>query len=236
MPQMLKLPERLSVIAGFIKKNASVIDVGTDHGFLPVYLAQNYLTCRIIATDISEGSLSAARRTASKHGVTDRIKFVQTPGLEGLQDLKINTIVIAGLGGETIAEILAGATWIIERKIKLILQPQSKIDELCGFLRLYGYVFNDAEIVRDNGRYYVVMVANTGKSDLSLLSPEIELYSMLAKKNNPMFINYLDTLINKTQSTATASKSSNPVRYGSMLIRLEELRSIREEAVFGKSN
>jgi len=230
MSQMLKLPERLSVIARFIRKRSSVVDVGTDHGFLPVYLAQNNLATRIFATDISEGSLGAARRTASKHGVSGDIEFINTPGLEGLEDKRFNTVVIAGMGGETIADILADAPWIKERKIKLILQPQSKIDELCGFLRLYGYVFCDAEIVRDNGRYYVVIVAAEGKADISLLSPEIELYAMLAKKKNPLLLYYIDTLINKTQSTAAASKTSNPVRYGALLIRLEELRSVREEA------
>ena len=227
MTQRLKLPERLSVIAGFISKRASVIDIGTDHGFLPVYLAQNSSAARIIATDISEGSLNAARRNAAKYGVTASIEFILTPGLDGIEEKKINTIVIAGLGGETIASILSKAVWIKERRIKLILQPQSKIDELCGFLRLFGYIFSNAEVVRDNGRYYIVIVAATGKSE-SFESPEMELYSIISKKRNPLLANYIDTLINKTQSTAAASKISNPARYGSMQIRLEELRSIKE--------
>jgi tRNA (adenine22-N1)-methyltransferase len=114
-------------IASFIHRGASVADIGTDHGFLPVYLAQNGLARSIIASDISAGSLEAARRSATNYGVSDKITFIVAPGLSGIKETDVDTIVIAGLGGETIAAILNEAPWTRYSDIKLILQPQSKI-------------------------------------------------------------------------------------------------------------
>ena len=84
MNKTVKLPNRLKTVAGFIEKGASVADIGTDHGLLPAYLAQSGSARRIIASDISSGSLEAARRTAEKYGVTEQIEFIVAPGLDGI--------------------------------------------------------------------------------------------------------------------------------------------------------
>ena len=227
MSRLIKLPERLDKIAAFIEKGASVVDVGSDHGLLPVYLAQSGLATRIIASDISPGSLGAARRAASKHGVVENIEFIETPGLDGIADTMVDTIVIAGMGGQNIASIICEAPWVKKRKVRLILQPQSKTDELCGFLRSTGYSLRDAEIVRDRGRYYIVIVASSGRPRSSL-SPEMELYSKLAAKKCPLLTKYIDMLITKTQSAAASVKNSDPTKYETLHKRLTDLRNIRE--------
>jgi tRNA (adenine22-N1)-methyltransferase len=231
MAQLLKLPERLSVIAGFIKKGASVIDVGTDHGYLPVYLAQNNLAKHIMASDISANSLKTARQTASKYGVSERIEFIEAPGLGGIYEEDVDTIVIAGLGGETIVSILSDAPWIKRCKTSLILQPQSKLEELCGFLRTSKYHLHDAEIVLDKGKHYTILLAGAAEKTKEFFtdySPEIELYSILARKRAPQFKSFLDSLILKNQSATMSLKSSNPKKYGIMHAKLEELRNLRK--------
>ena len=157
MTRKSKLPARLKTVAGFIENGAAVADVGTDHGYLPVYLAINGLARRIIATDISAGSLAAARRSAAKYGVTDMISFVVAPGLSCVCPTEVDTIVIAGLGGETIAGILGDAPWTKEGK-RLILQPQTKIEELRRFLDENGYTTLDTKQTHDKGRDYVVII------------------------------------------------------------------------------
>ena len=226
MNRTLKLPERLDRIAAFIKKGASVVDVGTDHGLLPIYLAQSGLAERIIASDVSAGSLGAARRAASKYGVTDAIKFIEMSGLDGIFETDADTVVIAGMGGQNIAEIIRGAPWLKRRKVRLILQPQSKTDDLCSFLRSAGYTVCDAEIVRDRSRYYVIFVAIAGKPK-SPLPPDIELYSILAAKRSPLFINYVDMLITKTQSAAAGLINSDPERYEVLHKKLTDLHSVK---------
>jgi len=154
----IKLSNRLGAIAGYIEAGAGVADVGTDHGFLPVWLAQKGLYGNIIASDISAGSLAAARRTAEKHNVTDKITFFTTPGLEGFEGLDVDTIVIAGLGGETISGILSGAPWVRQRNIRLILQPQTKAVKLCVWLSDNGYIIRDSRLARDRGKRYVIIM------------------------------------------------------------------------------
>ena len=160
MYKQIKLHARLNKIADFIERGSAVADIGTDHGFLPVYLAQNGLARHIIASDISAGSLSAARRSAGKYEVSDKIKFVTAPGLSGISEAEVDTVVISGLGGETIIGILKDAPWTRRQGTRLILQPQTKKDILCEWLRENGYFIRCSEQVFERGRFYTVILAN----------------------------------------------------------------------------
>ena len=154
----IKLSPRLRTIADFIDIGASVADIGTDHGYLPVYLAQTGIAHGIVASDISAASLSAARRSAKQAGVTGAINFLVTPGLDGIVSAKVDTIVIAGMGGETILSILRNAPWTKNGKIKLILQPQSKLDILFRFLYNDGYEIREIKSILDRGKQYTVIL------------------------------------------------------------------------------
>ena len=143
---------------------SDVADVGTDHGYIPVYLAQVGDHGRIIASDVRRGPLSSAMRTAEEYGVSERIEFVLADGLEGIDPGSVGCVVIAGMGGETIAGILKRAPWVRERHVRLVLQPQSKTAELTAFLDADGFSVDDARLVRDDGRIYLVMAAEAGRS------------------------------------------------------------------------
>ena len=198
MAQIVNLPERLRTIVGFIQNGASIIDVGTDHGLLPAYLAQNGAASHIIASDISIGSLGSAHHNAAKYGVTDKITFIEASGLSGIRESDVDTIVIAGMGGETIAGILRDAPWTRRSDIRLILQPQTKLPELCDFLRQAGYALQGAKLSLDAGKLYVIMLVHGGKSD-SALAPELELLARLMHSEDPLLGRYLDELMNRTR-------------------------------------
>ena len=153
----LKLSNRLRALADFVDIGAAVADIGTDHGYLSVYLVQNCSPTRIIASDISAASLSAARRFAGEYNVAESISFMVTPGLDGIAAADADTIVIAGMGGETILQILQNAPWTKSKAIKLILQPQSKIDLLCRFLYNNGYEIKETKSVLDKGKRYTIV-------------------------------------------------------------------------------
>jgi len=227
MERAIKLPERLMVIAGYIEKDAAVADIGTDHGFLPAYLAQNKLARRIIASDISAGSLDSARRTAEKFGVTKMISFAVAPGLEGLDEKTADTVVIAGVGGETIAGILRDAPWTREHGVSLILQPQSKTGELCLWLRKSGYIIRNAKLAFDSGRIYVIMLIRGGDSD-SELEPELELLTRLMYNRDPLFKSYLDELIIRTRSVLDDMKNSGTPDLLDIALRLSVYLSLKE--------
>jgi len=158
----MKLTKRLQVIADFIEDGAAVADIGTDHGYLPVYLAQSGFCRKIIASDINASSLTAARRSAENADVTEAITFVVAPGLDGVAPMEVDTVVIAGLGGETIIGILKDAPWTKLRGINLILQPQSKIDILFRFLYDNEYEIRRIRSVLDKGRYYTAVLVTGG--------------------------------------------------------------------------
>jgi tRNA (adenine22-N1)-methyltransferase len=158
-----KLSDRLKALADLVDDGVSVADIGTDHGLLPVYFAQEGTYRRIIATDKSAASLDSARRLAIKKNVAESIKFVVTSGLDGISPTEVDTIIIAGLGGETILSILKDTPWTNRKKINLILQPQSKTDMLLRFLYDSGYAVIDIKYVLDRGKRYTIIVA-TGEA------------------------------------------------------------------------
>ena len=157
MQKTLRLRERLAAVAGYIAEGASVADIGTDHGFIPVYLALNGLAKNIIASDVSAGSLAAARRCAVRYGVPDKITFINAPGLDGVRETDADTIVIAGVGGETIIGILENAPWTRRPGVSLVLQPQTKIDLLRGWLIDSGYNVRETRQALERGRNYTII-------------------------------------------------------------------------------
>ena len=215
-------------VAGFIEKGASVADIGTDHGYLPVYLAQNGLARNIIASDISAGSLKSALRSAAIYGVEGKITFVAAPGLQGVDEAEVDTVVISGLGGETIADILKESPWTKHRGVRLILQPQSKKTELCGFLRENGYCLHDARLAFDNNRYYIVILAKGGKPD-SLLEPEPELLARLMFRRDPLFTGYISDLIAKTSRALSGMKKPGAPGIINMVAKLALYNALKEE-------
>ena len=147
------------MLTEMIENGASVADIGTDHGFIPVFLAQTGTAENIIASDISAASLESARKSAAGYNVEGLIKFHTAPGLDGISPDEVDTVVIAGMGGETIKNIIRDAPWTKSRNVKLILQPQSKINILCRFLYDNGYEINEIKYVRDRVKSYTVIKA-----------------------------------------------------------------------------
>jgi len=155
----MRLPERLKALASYIESGAAVADIGTDHGLLPVYLAKTGTAGKIIASDISSGSLRAAIRTADKYGVTEAITFIVAPGLDGVTLSDVDTVVIAGLGGETIIDILDNAPLVKSHRFNLILQPQTKTYMLFRYLYDNDYMIRHTKIIREKNRRYTIINA-----------------------------------------------------------------------------
>ena len=119
-------------------QGARLADVGTDHGYLPVWLLQHGRIESAIASDINALPLDHARATAREYGVTERMDFRLCPGLAKIKAEECDAIAIAGMGGETILGILEAAPWTHEDVHTLILQPQTKIDLLRCWLCGHG--------------------------------------------------------------------------------------------------
>lgn len=225
--EQLKLSPRLQRISDFVPKHAKVIDVGTDHGYIPVYLALQGRCAGIIAADIHEGPLAHARRSAALYGVPHCIEFMQTDGLSGIDAQKADTVIIAGMGGELISAILSQAEWAC-RDALLILQPQSKIAEMIVWLHRHSVSVFDADLVEDGGKLYLICAAR--HTDLSQPLREIEQHipACLVKKRDPLLMAYLDRLILKYERSVKGKRRGKCTDTSVEVRLLEQFRSLKE--------
>ena len=198
---MIHLSPRLATVARRVPIGARPIDVGTDHAMVPVWLIQSGRCERVLAADIRSGPLESARALLIKTGTADRIRLMQTDGLAGIGPGDGDTVILAGMGGETMTDILSAAPWTREEGTLLILEPQSKKADLRRFLRDNGYAVQSEQLVRDAGRIYPVLTARSGDSRAYT---EAELHLGLPEQvgSNPLFGEYLDIMRSQAQKAA----------------------------------
>lgn len=156
----LVLDERLGYAAELVPEGSVLLDVGTDHGYLPVKLLLDGKISRAGAADINVDPLQKALNTGEKFRVSDRMSFYLSDGLLGIRDLTEYTAVsICGMGGELISRIISDSDYIRENKILLILQPMSSAEELSQYLACNGFDITDERIAFAAGKVYRVILA-----------------------------------------------------------------------------
>ena len=154
--------QRIQTLLELIEDGVGVIDVGTDHGYLPTTLAKRGYLGNLIASDIKEGPLSAAKATAAYEQVQHKIQFLLCDGLQGCDPRKIDTIVIAGMGGDTICRILDLAEWTMDPRYTMLLQPMTKAEVLRYWLTSNEYGIVEERLVEDAGRCFSILRVRFG--------------------------------------------------------------------------
>ena len=173
----------------------------------------------VIASDINKGPLNRARVTAEEYGIRDGLELVLSNGISHLKPDSVDAIIIAGMGGETIAGILSDAGWITEGKQALILQPMTKTDELIRWLSLNGMRVIDATLAEDDGEIYLILVAGRGEYRPSAC--ELYVPSVLLEKRDPLLKEYLDRLIRRMSYAIEGLKVSRTSEGSERLAHLE---------------
>lgn len=152
----IPLSPRLQACCSFIAPGDRVADIGTDHGYLGIWLLQQGIARSVIASDIVSGPLSAARRNAVKYGLTDKMEFYLSDGVRNIPR-DFDTMVCAGMGADTIVSILSAAPWLRNSCYRLILQCQSKTYSLRRYLSEQGWRITEESVLRDGKFLYTVM-------------------------------------------------------------------------------
>jgi len=152
----IPLSPRLQACAGFVAPGDRVADIGCDHGYLSIYLLTNGKARSVIASDINEGPLKSALRNAEKFGVRDRIAFYLSDGVRNIPR-DFDTLVCAGMGGDTMVHILESAPWLRNSQYRLVLQCQSKTPMLRQYLSEHGWRITEECVLRDGKFLYTVM-------------------------------------------------------------------------------
>ncbi len=152
----LSLSPRLLACAGFVSPGDRVADIGCDHGYLSIYLLKNGIADAVIASDIREGPLQSAMRNALKYGVRNQIRFFLSDGVDRIPR-EFDTLICAGMGGDTMVHILQSAPWLKDRQYRLVLQCQSKAPLLRRYLSENGWSIGEETVIRDGKFLYTVM-------------------------------------------------------------------------------
>lgn len=155
------LDERLECAASLVRDGASVADIGTDHAFLPISLLMSGRASDAIASDINEGPLDRAKENARKYGIDARITFCLADGLDDLplEEKKTSDIIICGMGGELISEILSRSDYIRRGGVRVILQPMTRPQILRKYLADAGFAIVDEKLCKSSGRIYQCIAA-----------------------------------------------------------------------------
>lgn len=162
MKRPFALSPRLQAVAELIPVGARLVDVGTDHGRLPVWLIQHGIVIQALATDLRPGPLSRAKELAGRWEIGHQLSFRLCDGLTAIHPQEAPVVTICGMGGETIADILQAAAWTQEPGHLYILQPMTGVDGLRRYLSENGFLIR-REILAEEGRtLYVILLAEPG--------------------------------------------------------------------------
>lgn len=217
------LNNRLSACADLVTGRGIVVDVGTDHGYLAIDLIKNQKCSRVIASDINEGPLESARKNVEKYGVADKIDLKLTNGLENIALDDVSDVVIAGMGGETIAEIIAGADGDNFEKIRWVLQPMTKSEHLRKRLYQMDLKIVAEKIIEDENRLYTVICAEYNK-DWRYLT-EYESIAGFMDMTDPLALKYRQNQIEKYEkiynSLMDADKNDDAAHVNSLICKLK---------------
>lgn len=182
---MTKLSKRLRVIADYIDDNASIVDIGCDHGLLDIYLYNNRDNLRIIASDINAKAISNAVRNIKKCKLEDKIEIVISDGLDNIDVNGLDTVVISGMGAHTIVGILYSNIGKLKKIKNIIVQSNNDIDFLRIKITKIGYYIADETLVKDGGIIYTVIKFQKGKRFYS--RRQLYFGPCLLKENSDLF-------------------------------------------------
>lgn len=192
----MQLSKRLSAVASMVTEGNRLVDVGCDHGYLPLYLYLNKKIPSAIAMDVRPGPLSRAREHIAEYGLEKYIETRLSDGLLALSPGEGDTLTIAGMGGPLMERILTAKEEVRESFRELILQPQSDIPHFRRFLGEIGWEIVEEEIVLEDGKFYPMMKAVRGEARTvpgdMLYTPEEAFGGLLLKKRHPVLKLYLE--------------------------------------------
>lgn len=207
----MKLDPRLACVSSCVEKGSYIIDVGTDHAYVPIFLCKSGVIDKAVASDIREGPLKIAKENISKFGLSSKIDTLLCSGLEKAHLYPgINCVVIAGMGGDMIVSILKGNEEL-SKKAFLILQPMTHYVQLRKFLFENGYEIKKEKLAKDEHRVYQVICAKYTSNNTDYTEEELYLgkYLVANKEKNPLFEDHRNYILHKLNVIYNGSKDEH---------------------------
>lgn len=155
----MQLSERLRAAAGMVTKGNIVADVGCDHAYTSIYLCREGISPRVIAMDVNKGPLVGAKAHVEEAGFAGQIDIRLSDGLQKLTPGEADTVLLCGMGGLLMIKILSDYPEATASLKELVLQPQSEASEVRRFLHKQGYCITKEHMLKEDGKFYVMMRA-----------------------------------------------------------------------------
>lgn len=228
----MNLSKRLQKIADFVPADSKVCDIGTDHGYIPVYLVKENISNKVIGTDISKGSLDKIIDLVEKEKLQDLIDIRLGDGLYILSPNEVSTLIIAGMGGLLISEILEDGKDVANTIENFILQPMVGVEELRRYLIENKFKIIDEELVLEDGKYYEIIFAKEGDQ---IIDKDIyfEISEILIKKKHPLLRSFIEHKKNKIKSILKDIESIDTERskdrYNQIKSKLDKYQEVLSE-------
>lgn len=162
---MLKISDRLATVARLIPKGAHMVDIGTDHGYVPIWLLQNGWISSAIAMDVNKGPLARAKENRDRYGFTEVMDLRLSNGFEKLKPGEGDSVLIAGMGGPLMIRIIEEGRENASSIQTWVLQPQSEIPSVRRYLHEHHFIIEDEIMLKDDGKYYMAMKAVPGEAE-----------------------------------------------------------------------
>ena len=206
----MKLGARLKTVASFVEKDDIVADIGTDHAYLPIYLARQKIISRALACDVHRGPYQAAKQAVINANLADVIEVRFGDGITIIEPGEADVATIAGMGGTTIIDILSKRPETTARLKSLILQPMNAAAILREWLITHEWQIVDEELVVDDGRLYEVIYAKQGHSNMSE-AVLLDIGAKLWEKRHPLLKEHIESLIGQTNRALRGMENSESV-------------------------
>ncbi len=209
------LSKRLQVIASFVTPGNRTADIGCDHGFVPIYLVKKTISPKAIAMDIGKGPLQRAARHIQEYGLEDQIETRLSNGMEQLKVGEVDTVILSGIGGPLMIQILEAGKEIVRSLKELVLSPQSEIEQVRRYLVEHLLLIKEEKMVLEDGKYYVVMHVMVEEEPIKKeqeewKNVEYRYGKSLLKNKEEVFLSYLNweertkkQLLDKLKETKT---------------------------------
>lgn len=221
------LNPRLKKIASLVPPNECTADIGTDHAYIPIVLTESGIAKRAIASDIKKGPLMRADENIRHNGLSKSIETRLGPGLETLSPNDAEVIIIAGMGGILISDILENSRAVTNSAKLLILQPMTAVPELREYLALNGYEVTGEYLEAEDEKLYNIITAKpSGKTEYS--PREIYLGKGLEETSPELFGRYKNTVLTKLNRRAAGLELAQSDDSKTELAEIRELIALLE--------
>ena len=181
------ISKRLELVASFVPQGAILLDVGSDHAYLPIDLVERGKIKSAIAGEVVEGPYQSAVKNVEAHGLKEKIQVRLANGLAAFEEAdQVSVITIAGMGGRLIATILEEGLDKLASVERLILQPNNREDDLRIWLQEHGFQIVAESILEEAGKFYEILVVEAGQMKLS--ASDVRFGPFLSKEVSPVFV------------------------------------------------